>query len=186
MHLEVPNWTFFNSLFCVDFKAIQFVMIWPNLDQDIAKILKGSHFKNYNFLVITESKTLRNTPKHSGAPMSTPDHSGAVMSCLEHSLGLISNFENCDKVLWVLMEPWCHAHECSLVFMSAVGNIAPCSWVLMAAFWMLTSAQQCSWALSSHEHSWEPWPNEPSWTIISTHWYSWALMCLAPWHQQHS
>ena len=27
-HLEVPSWTFFNSPFYVDFRTIQFVMIW--------------------------------------------------------------------------------------------------------------------------------------------------------------
>ena len=27
-HLEVPSWKFFNSPFCVDFKTIQFVIIW--------------------------------------------------------------------------------------------------------------------------------------------------------------
>ena len=27
-HLEVPSWTFFNSPFRVDFKTIQFVIIW--------------------------------------------------------------------------------------------------------------------------------------------------------------
>ena len=42
----IPSWTFFNSPFQVDFKAIQFVIIWGNLDRDIAKILKGSHLKN--------------------------------------------------------------------------------------------------------------------------------------------
>ena len=45
-HLQVPSWKFLNSPFCVDFKTIQFVIIWWNLDQDMAKILKGSHFKN--------------------------------------------------------------------------------------------------------------------------------------------
>ena len=45
-HLEDPSWTFFNSPFRVDFKTIQFVFIWWNLDQDMVKILKGSHCKN--------------------------------------------------------------------------------------------------------------------------------------------
>ena len=30
----------------VCFKTIHFVMVWPNLGLDIAKILKGSHLKN--------------------------------------------------------------------------------------------------------------------------------------------
>ena len=45
-HLEIPSWTFFNSSFHVDFKTIHFVMMWRNLHQDIAKILKGSHLEN--------------------------------------------------------------------------------------------------------------------------------------------
>ena len=45
-HLEVPSWTFFNSPFRVDFKTIQFVIIWWNLDRDIDKILEESHFKS--------------------------------------------------------------------------------------------------------------------------------------------
>ena len=31
-HIEIPSWTFFNSLFYIDFKTIQFVMIWWNFD----------------------------------------------------------------------------------------------------------------------------------------------------------
>ena len=45
-HLEVPSLTFFNSSFNVDFKTLQFVILWWTLDQVIAKILEGSHFKN--------------------------------------------------------------------------------------------------------------------------------------------
>ena len=64
-HLEVPSWTFFNSPFRVDFRTIQFAIIWWNLVQDIAMILKGSHFKNNSF-IFTELQTwtLRNTEEH--------------------------------------------------------------------------------------------------------------------------
>ena len=44
--LDIPCWTFFNSPFCVDFKNIQFSIIWWHLNQDISKILQGGHFKN--------------------------------------------------------------------------------------------------------------------------------------------
>ena len=45
-HLKVSSWTFFNSPLHLDFKTIIFVIIWYNVDQDIAKILKGGHCKN--------------------------------------------------------------------------------------------------------------------------------------------
>ena len=40
--LKIPSQTFFNSPLCIDSKNIHFVIIWSNLDQDIAKILQGS------------------------------------------------------------------------------------------------------------------------------------------------
>ena len=69
-HLEVPSWTFFNSPFCVDFKTIQFVMICPSLDQDIAKILKGSHFKNQHFCLLLNQEL-----NHSRKPRISQDYS---------------------------------------------------------------------------------------------------------------
>ena len=44
--LKIPSWTSFNSPFSVEFKNIHLYIIWLNLDQDIAKILGGSHFKS--------------------------------------------------------------------------------------------------------------------------------------------
>ena len=44
--LEIPSWTFFNSPFCVDFKNVQFSIIWWNLHWDISKLLQGGHFKS--------------------------------------------------------------------------------------------------------------------------------------------
>ena len=52
--LEIPNWTFFNSPFHVDFKNIRFCISWSNLDLAFGKILQGGHFKNPHFLVIVE------------------------------------------------------------------------------------------------------------------------------------
>ena len=43
--LEIPYWTFFNSPFCVDFRNIQFFIIWWNMEWDIVKILHRGHFK---------------------------------------------------------------------------------------------------------------------------------------------
>ena len=47
--LQIPSWTFFNSPFCVDFKNIQFFIIWLNMDWYITKILEGSHLKLTSF-----------------------------------------------------------------------------------------------------------------------------------------
>ena len=47
----------FNSPLRVDFKTKKIVIIWCNFDQDISKILKGSHCTNQHFLFITESRT---------------------------------------------------------------------------------------------------------------------------------
>ena len=53
--LKFPSWTFFNCPYHVDFKTIQFGIICWNFEWDIAKILKGSHFKNQYFMFITDS-----------------------------------------------------------------------------------------------------------------------------------
>ena len=76
--LEVPYWTFFNSPFCADFKTIEFVMIWPNLDQDIAKILKGSHFKNQHFCLLRNQEL---------------EYSGVLIGAHEYSWVILSFFE---------------------------------------------------------------------------------------------
>ena len=50
--LEIPSWTFVNSPFRVHFKNIQFLIIWSNLEQDIAKILQGGNFKSQIFCLL--------------------------------------------------------------------------------------------------------------------------------------
>ena len=50
--LEIPSLTFFNSPFHVDSKNVHFVIIWWNLDQDIAKILQGSYFDSQHFFLL--------------------------------------------------------------------------------------------------------------------------------------
>ena len=147
--LDIPSWTFFNSPFCIDFKTSQFVMIWWNFDRDIAKILKESHFKNQHLLFINESRTwtLRITQEYSGALKSTHEQSWALVSTDMYGA----------KALWVGMAPWHQAHKCSLLLMSAVGAMVPCSWVLMATYecsWILMNAYEypkCD-AVTSHEH----------------------------------
>ena len=144
-----PVWTFFNCPFHKDFKIIQFAIIWWDLDQDLAKILKGSHCKNQHFSFITESRTwtLRITQEYSGALKSTHEHSWVLVSTDKYG----------SKALWVVMAPWHQAHKCSLALMIAVGTMVPCSWVLMATCecsWILMNAnehQKCG-SMTTHEH----------------------------------
>ena len=131
-HVEVPSWTFFNSPFRVDFKTIKFFIIWWNFDRDIAKILKGSHFKNQHLLFINESKSWT-------LPI-TQEYSGALMSPYKHFLASLSIDDYGCKVLWVLKDPWHHNHECLLALMSAVCAMTPGSWMLMVAY----NAHECS------------------------------------------
>ena len=148
-HLEIPSWRFFNSPFHLDFKTTHSVIIWWNLDRDIDKILKGSHFENQHFMFITESTpwTLK----------IVQDYSGTLRSAHEHLWALMSTEKYCAKELWVVMAPWHQAHKFSLPPMSAVSAIVPCSWVLMAPYewsWILMNAYEhpkCG-AMAPHEH----------------------------------
>ena len=54
--LEIPSWTFFNSPICVDFKDIEFFIIWWNLELDMVEILKVIS-KVHIFSFIVESRT---------------------------------------------------------------------------------------------------------------------------------
>ena len=153
-HLEIPSWTFFHSPFHADFKTIQFVVSCWNLDQDIAKILEGSHFKNQHFLFITES-TLKITQEYSGSLKSTHEHLWALMSTDKY----------CAKALWVVKAPWRQTHEHLWALMGAVGakyNAHECSWLLM-------SAHENSWMLMrSPEHAWA-WCHGHTWAMMSAH-----------------
>ena len=116
--------------------------------------------------------------------LNTQGNSAILRSTQEHLWALMGTDKYCAKALWVVMVPWCQAHQCSLEVMSAIGTMAwhharECSWLLI-------SAHECSWMLnSSHEHTWE-WHHEhslalmithgPSWALISTHKHSWAFI----------
>ena len=58
----------------------------------------------------------------------------------ERPWALMSTDEYDAMAQWVVWAPWCHAHECSLMLMTAVDAMATCSWVS----WLLMSAHQCS------------------------------------------
>ena len=91
------------------------------------------------------------------------------MSMHRPLLTLISTDKYGAKALWVEKAPWRQAHKCSLVLMSTVGTIAPCSWVLMATY-------KCSWMRKNiYEHI-RTWHHDHSWAVISTHGHSWALI----------
>ena len=82
---------------------------------------------------------------------------------------LISSDKYGAKALWVVKAPWRQAHKCSLVLMSAVSAMAPCSWVLMATY-------KCSWMLKNiYEHI-RTWHNDHWWALMSTDEHSWALL----------
>ena len=140
------------------------------------------------------------------------------MSTLEHLSALISkvprHYEgnwchgvklmNAHQLSWVLLAPWCHAHECSWILMSA----HECSWAAMSIHeqpwaymsmvpWSLMCTNECALAL---EHSYslmrthikQPWalmsiaqrPQKHSWVLRSIRDYSTMvpLKLIAPWH----
>ena len=71
--LEIPSLTFFYRLFCVDSRNIHFVIVWWNFDQDIAKILQGSHLEKLTIFVYYWIKNL-NTQDHPDAFMGPQEH----------------------------------------------------------------------------------------------------------------
>ena len=112
----------------------------------------------------------------------TQEYSGALMSPYKHFLASLSIDDYGCKVLWVLKDPWHHNHECLLALMSAVGAMAPCSWVFMAAYeysWGLMNAQGCPRALIS-AHDWSLHhtlgTHKHSWVFMSTHEHSYVAM----------
>ena len=101
------------------------------------------------------------------------------MSTHEPSSALVSTDKNGAKALWVVMVPLHQAHECSLAVMSAVGAMAPRSWVFMASYecsWLLINAYEQSWARMSAAPYSHMSTNERSWVLLSIHKHSWALI----------
>ena len=68
----------------------------------------------------------------------------------------------------MLMTPWCHANECSIALMSAVGAMVPYPWVLIEHLCVLMRTYENSWVLmSAHGRSWA--------FVSMAQWCSWGL-----------
>ena len=123
--LEIPSWTFFNSPYCVDFRNIQYFIIWWNMDRDMGEILQGGDFKSQHFVFIFEWS------------------SSALMSIVlwrhKRSWVLMSSHDLMAPYSWLIL----NSHECSLLHGM---NVHGCWCVLMDNqdhSWLLLAAFEC-------------------------------------------
>ena len=112
--------------------------------------------------------------KRSWVLFGTHEHSGHSIVCCHGAMSAL-------QCSWGLRAPWSHAndyswelkisHKCSLVLPSAIGAMAPHSWVL------LTICKHSWIFISSLEHSW---------ALVVVCYQPWAHMSLVPWLQEYS
>ena len=134
------------------------------LTKILTKYLKEVILKGNIFRILLNQEL-----EHSRQRKNTQEQAWALMSMHRPLWTLISTDKYGAKALLVLKAPWRQAHKCSLVLMSVVGAIAPCSWVLMATY-------MCSWMLKNiYEHI-KTFHHDHSWTLMNTHGHSWALI----------
>ena len=146
---------------------------WPRYCQDTAR----KSFKNPHFSFINESGiwTFRINKEYSWTLKSTHEHLSALISKVprhyewywRHGVKLM----NAHQLSWVLLAPWCHAHECSWILMST----HECSWAAMSIHEhgaLITNVMCTNKCLLALEHSYSP---------KHTHKQLWALMSMVPW-----
>ena len=126
-------------------------------------------FQNYticDYLVKSWPRNCRNT-------RITKEYSQAPMSMVPRHYDI-----------WVVVAPWHQALECSLALMSAFGNMASASSVLMVTYecsWGIINTHKQPWtAMRSNERSWA-WRHKHSRTLMSAHGHFWALKSI---HEQ--
>ena len=98
---ESPFWAFFNNPFCVDFKNSQFLIIWSNLEQDIAKLLRGGHFKSQNFFGYCWIKNLSNH-KHACTLRRAPEYSRTLRTIKKYGSMVLrpgKSYKRCKRRL---------------------------------------------------------------------------------------